>query len=80
MSGDRRRTFPADVSPSTDPTFFALNLSSYIFNVGYIGSSWADIELTFFGTGAKLHRSELTGIRAALTSQSCSLVVHTSST
>ena len=47
----------ADDDPSIDPTFFALNLSSYLFNVGYLGSHWADIHLTFFDTGVNLHRS-----------------------
>jgi hypothetical protein len=37
----------------------AVNLTNYIFNVGYMGQQWADVQLTFFETALKLHRSEL---------------------
>ena len=37
----------------------AVALTNYIFNVGYMGQQWADVQLTFFETALKLHRSEL---------------------
>lgn len=40
-------------------------LTNYIFNVGYMGQNWADVQLTFFNDALKLHRSE---------SESCRLI------
>lgn len=39
-------------------TQHAVGLADFIFNVGYLGQNWADIHVTFFDTGVKLHRSE----------------------
>lgn len=42
-----------------ETTQHAVGLADFIFNVGYLGQNWADIQVTFFNTGIKLHRSEL---------------------
>ncbi|WWD16618.1 hypothetical protein CI109_101047 [Kwoniella shandongensis] len=44
------------MAAQVDPTIHALNLSSWIYHVGYSNQDWADIQLTFFGSGLKAHR------------------------
>ncbi|WRT65547.1 uncharacterized protein IL334_002492 [Kwoniella shivajii] len=39
-----------------DPTYHAINLSNWAFNVGYLHQDWTDINLTFFQSGLKAHR------------------------
>lgn len=43
---------------SSDPSYHALGLSSYIFNVGYMSQEWTDIQVVFFDQPLKLHRSK----------------------
>ena len=47
-------------------TNHAVGLADFIFNVGYMGQNWADIQVTFFDTGVKLHRSELDEVLIAV--------------
>ena len=55
-SKKKRKPAPG-VANSRPNRHHAVNLTNYIFNVGYMGQQWADVQLTFFETGLKLHRS-----------------------
>lgn len=37
---------------------FASGLANYVFNTGFCGQQWADVQLLFFNTSVKLHRRE----------------------
>lgn len=66
----------ADVS---DPSYHALGFSNYIFNAGYMNQQWTDVQILFFDTSIKLHRSETVHVRAdtsRLVPKSVSLTGH----
>ncbi|ORY23436.1 hypothetical protein BCR39DRAFT_549296 [Naematelia encephala] len=63
MNGDQGKTDPTAQAEdsklgesSVDPTHHAAGLSNYIFDIGYMGQNWADIQLVFFGAPLRLHR------------------------
>ncbi|WVF66900.1 hypothetical protein IAT40_001643 [Kwoniella sp. CBS 6097] len=39
-----------------DPVIYALNLTSWAFNIGYLHQEWTDVHFTFFNSGLKAHR------------------------